>query len=159
MELRLPPDKLEALTQLLEQWHNIKRKITKRELLSLIGKLSFAAKVIPAGRIFFRRLIDLSTSVTKLHHHITLNAHAKEDIKINSGWISYQGGMESVSCCNHIGIPPLSCNCTQMPQGRSALEHTSRVHGSWVHGLTHSSQDPSSGRNCSHSSLGIQMET
>ena len=81
MELRLPPDKLKALTQLLEQWHNIKQKITKRELLSLIGKLSFAAKVIPAGRIFFRRLIDLSTSVTKLHHHITLNAHAKEDIK------------------------------------------------------------------------------
>ena len=36
---------------------------------------------------------------------------------------------------------------TAMPQGRSALEHTSRVHGSWVHGLTHSCQDPSSGRN------------
>ena len=94
MELRLPPDKLEALTQLLEQWHNIKRKITKRELLSLIGKLSFAAKVIPAGRIFLRRLIDLSMSVTKLHHHITLNAHAKEDIK---WWLDFLPGWNGVS--------------------------------------------------------------
>ena len=63
MELHLPYDKSEALTSLLRQWSTTKKKATKREILSLIGKLSFAAKVIPAGRIFLRRLIDLSTSV------------------------------------------------------------------------------------------------
>ena len=86
MELRLPRDKLEALTSLLRQWSTTKKKTTKRELLSLIGKLSFAAKVIPAGCIFLRRLIDLSTSVKKLHHHITLTASVRADI---------QDGMES----------------------------------------------------------------
>ena len=47
-----------------------RKKCTKRELLSLIGKLSFACKVVPAGHIFLRRLIDLSMTVKYLHHHI-----------------------------------------------------------------------------------------
>lgn len=81
MEMRLPPEKLEALLLLLSQWQTKRRKATKRELLSLIGKLSYAAKVIPAGRIFLRRLIDLSTSARKLHHRISLTASARADIK------------------------------------------------------------------------------
>ena len=56
------------------------RTCTKRSLLSLIGKLAFACKVVPPGRIFLRRLIDLSTSVIRLHHHITLNKEAKADL-------------------------------------------------------------------------------
>eukprot|EP00731_Ephydatia_muelleri_P034979 Em0089g10a len=54
-------------------------KATKRELLSLIGKLSFA-KVAPAARLFLCHLIDLSTTVRKLHHHISLNALARADV-------------------------------------------------------------------------------
>ena len=94
MELRLPSDKLEALQKLLLEWQNTKRKVTKRELLSLIGKLSFAAKVIPAGRIFLRRLIDLSTSVRKLHHRIRLPASARADIQ---WWQDFLPGWNGVS--------------------------------------------------------------
>ncbi|KAL5486695.1 hypothetical protein EMCRGX_G019209 [Ephydatia muelleri] len=79
-QLRLPPDKLEELTGLIRCWLG-RHKATKRELLSLIGKLSFAAKVVPAGRLFLCRLIDLSTTARKLHHHVTLNAEARADIK------------------------------------------------------------------------------
>ncbi|KAL5506051.1 hypothetical protein EMCRGX_G007617 [Ephydatia muelleri] len=79
-QLRLPPDKLEELTGLTRSWL-FRHKATKRELLSLIGKLSFAAKVVPAGRLFLRRLIDLSTTVRKLHHHISLNAEARANIR------------------------------------------------------------------------------
>eukprot|EP00731_Ephydatia_muelleri_P017680 Em0010g778a len=79
-QLRLPPDKLEELTGLIRSWLS-RHKATKRELLSLIGKLSFAAKVVPAGRLFLCRLIDLSTTVRKLHHHISLNAEARADIR------------------------------------------------------------------------------
>ena len=56
------------------------KKCTKRELLSMIGKLSFACKVVPAGRIFLRRLIDLSCSVSKLHHHIRITNEACLDL-------------------------------------------------------------------------------
>ena len=37
-----------------------KDKCTKHQLLSLVGKLSFACKVVPVGRIFLRQLIELS---------------------------------------------------------------------------------------------------
>ena len=53
------------------------KKCTKRELLSLIGKLSFAWKVVPADRIFLRHLIDLSTTVKYLHHHIRITREAQ----------------------------------------------------------------------------------
>ena len=57
-----------------------RRTCTKRELLSLIGKLAFACKVVPPGRIFLRRLIDLSTTARHLHHHVTLNRAARADL-------------------------------------------------------------------------------
>ena len=56
------------------------KKCTKRELLSMIGKLSFACKVVPTGRIFLHRLIDLSCSVSKLHHHIRITNEARLDL-------------------------------------------------------------------------------
>ena len=49
-----------------------RNKCTKHQLLSLVGKLSFACKVVPAGRIFLCRLIDLSCTVTRMHHHLWL---------------------------------------------------------------------------------------
>ena len=68
-------DLISSLRSLLQQ-----SKCTKRQLLSLIGKLSFACKVIPAGRIFLRRLIDTSCSVSRLHHHIRLTKEAHLDM-------------------------------------------------------------------------------
>ena len=83
--ISLPEDKLSSLLTSLNQWKN-KRKCTKRELLSLIGSLSFAAKVVKSGRTFLRRLIALSTSVTRLHHHISLNKEARADI---TWWVEF----------------------------------------------------------------------
>ena len=57
------------------------KKCKKRENLSIIGKLLFAAKAIPAGRIFIRRLIDTSMKTQKLHHYIHLNSKTKADLQ------------------------------------------------------------------------------
>ena len=67
------------MLSLLTLWRG-KKKCAKRELLSLIGSLSFASKVVKPGRMFLRRLIDLSTTVPNLNHHITLNAESRADI-------------------------------------------------------------------------------
>ena len=80
MEASITPERKEALLLELNQLY-WRRRCTKRELLSLIGKLSFACKVIPSGRIFLRRLIDLSTTVEKLHYHLPLSQEAKLDLK------------------------------------------------------------------------------
>ena len=68
--LPLPRVKLGELLSVLDKWSTMK-KCTKCELLSLIGVLSFAAKVVKSGRTFLRRLIDLS--ISGLGHHISLN--------------------------------------------------------------------------------------
>eukprot|EP00731_Ephydatia_muelleri_P013543 Em0007g853a len=78
-QLSLPLDKQEDILHCIRGWGG-RHKATKRELLSLIGKLSFAAKVVPAGHLFLRRLIDLSTTAKKLHHHIRITVDAREDL-------------------------------------------------------------------------------
>ena len=80
MELRLPQETLDPLLHLIRTFEG-KRKCTKKELLSLIGKLSFASKVTLSGRTFIRRLIDLSTTVNKLSHRKSLNSAAREDLR------------------------------------------------------------------------------
>ena len=76
----MPDKKLKDLLGKLDAWGN-RSHVTKRELLSLIGSLSFAAKVVKPGRTFMRRLIDLSTSVAELSDIIDLSGPALEDIK------------------------------------------------------------------------------
>ena len=78
---RLPTRKLNDLHKLLDLWKT-KVQCSKKELLSLIGSLSFAAKVVKPGRTFLRRLIDLSTTVSSLSDIILISNEAKEDI----GW-------------------------------------------------------------------------
>ena len=58
MTARLPPQKLSDLLTLTQQWVN-KKSCKRKELESLIGKLSHACYVVPAGRTFLRRLINL----------------------------------------------------------------------------------------------------
>ena len=80
MEASITSDRKQSLLQELQNLH-CRHKCTKRELLSLIGKLSFSCKVLPAGRIFLRRLIDLSTKAKMMHHHIRLNSDARLDLQ------------------------------------------------------------------------------
>ena len=79
MKASITSKRKQSLLEELSALH-ARNKCTKRELLSLIGKLSFSCKILLAGRIFLRRLIDLSTTVKKLHHHIRLTAEARLDM-------------------------------------------------------------------------------
>ena len=72
-QIRLPRTKLNEILEELTLWLQC-RKTTKRQLFSLIGKLAFAARAVPAGRLFLRRLIrsplaqrsDVSTTICDL---------------------------------------------------------------------------------------------
>ena len=93
LTLSLPQEKLAEILLLVQSWLS-RHRPSKRELLSFIGKLSFAAKVVPAGRLFLRRLIDLSTTVAKLHHHIRVTADARADIAWWARFLpSWNGGV------------------------------------------------------------------
>ena len=66
-EIRLPQNKTQELRSLLATWSQ-KGNCRKRELLSLIGKLSHACKVVCVGRSFLRRLIDRACKAKCLDH-------------------------------------------------------------------------------------------
>lgn len=51
METRLPKDKLQRMRILVREWLT-KKKATKREILSLVGLLQHATKVVRCGRPF-----------------------------------------------------------------------------------------------------------
>lgn len=71
-EIRLPQDKLTQLKLEIQKF-KAKRSATLKELQSLIGMLNFACSVVPPGRTFLRRLIDLTIGLKKPYHHRRLN--------------------------------------------------------------------------------------
>ena len=88
METSPPGDKLyESLVQ-LQSW-SYRKNCCKSKLLLLISKLNFACQIIPAGYIFFNRLIDLSTIACLLHHHVTINCEARPNI---DWWLRFLPG-------------------------------------------------------------------
>ena len=81
MEARLPQDKLSRVRELLHEFENCKT-CTKQQLLSLLGHLQFASRIVLPGRSFVSYLIRLSTSVKHLYHHVTLTKECRRDIKM-----------------------------------------------------------------------------
>ena len=79
MCMHLPDEKLAHIQQRVVQWQK-KRAATKREMLSLIGELAHACKVVQPGRTFLRQMIDLAHSRSSLHHWIRLNADFQSDL-------------------------------------------------------------------------------
>ena len=57
MEARLPHDKIQKCTTFISHFLR-RKKVTLKELQSLIGLLNFACAVVRPGRAFLRRLID-----------------------------------------------------------------------------------------------------
>ena len=78
-ELMISDTRMQEMCELINDWLT-KDLVSKRQLLSLIGKLTFCAKVIRDGFRFIRRLINLSKRVKNLHHTIKLTNQAKLDI-------------------------------------------------------------------------------
>ena len=62
------------------------KKVTLKELQSLIGLLNFACAVVKPGRAFLRQLIDLMIGIRSAHHLIRLTSEAKVDLRL---WLSF----------------------------------------------------------------------
>ena len=82
MQMRLPQDKLVSARSHVDAMYR-RKKVSLREVQSLIGTLNFACQVVVPGRTFLRRLIDLIKGVSNPNHSIRLNAAARLDL---SAW-------------------------------------------------------------------------
>ena len=94
MIARLPEDKLQKIRSLLATF-KVRRKVTLRELQSLIGLLNFACSVIIPGRAFLRRLIDLTVGIVKPHYLIRLSQESRADLL---AWESFLSSFNGKSC-------------------------------------------------------------
>ena len=80
LTIALPADKLLALRDTLQQLLG-QHKCTRRALQSLVGRLVHAARCVPAGRAFSRRLLELAGSVTGPLHRVRITAAARADMR------------------------------------------------------------------------------
>ena len=93
MELRISQERLCSVMEELELWRG-KKRATKREILSLIGKLIFVSRVVRSGRTFVRHMINLAKKVKHLHHNIKLNRAFQADIM---WWLAFLPSWNGIS--------------------------------------------------------------
>ena len=162
-QLRLPQEKLQELLQRINHWmgnrrsqgtgRRPRRSGTKRDLLSLIGLLNHAATVVRPGRTFLRSLIDASTKVTCLDHHVSLPACARADL---AWWHTYLQSWNGTSLLSAAVPTHFIYSDASGSWGCGAREGSSWFRLAWPAAYTHCSK-----RACPHSScnstLGTQM--
>ena len=122
-ELRLPLEKLERIQELVQSW-SLKKRCTKRELLSIAGQLQHAATMVRPGRTFIRRFFDLSKTVSRPDHHIRLSVRASSDL---ARWYEFLADWNGISMM------------TAASSRVSTVTVTSDASGSW--GVVHSAAD------------------
>ena len=79
MVIRVPSKKLTELQQLISSWIG-RKKCTRKELESLVGKLGHASRVVPPGKTFLRRMFELLGGTRQAHHHVILGAAFRSDL-------------------------------------------------------------------------------
>lgn len=96
-ETILPENKIVRITSIISSFID-KKRCTKRELLSLLGHLNFAARVIIPGRSFISYLLSLAASARKLHHRISLSASCTLELKMWHVFLQSWNGVNIFMC-------------------------------------------------------------
>lgn len=85
----LPADKFPLIHKVSRAFAS-ESAVSKRQLLSLLGHLNFAMRIIPQGRSFISRLLDLANSVPSLLDSVILDDGCCSDLafwsKLLSDW-------------------------------------------------------------------------
>ena len=89
---RLPEDKIKDCLFALSCLRD-RKKCQRRELESLIGRLSFACKVVVPGRAFLRRLYGATAGVRQPYHYVRLTKEMHKDLEIWSVFLKSFNGM------------------------------------------------------------------
>ena len=118
MEARLPVDKLRRTREQIGSWMQ-KKKATKREILSLVGVLQHATKIVRSGRTFLSRMYATAAKLREMHFYTRLNKEFRSDL---CWWDIF---LESWN-----GISLLQCTTTLTPTAHELSIQTD-ASGSW----------------------------
>ena len=92
MEIRLPHGKLVRIQTTLEHWLK-KTNATKRDILSLVGLLQHATKVVKCGRIFTAHMYATAAKLKELHFFTRLNKEFRSDLAWWHAFIQHWNGL------------------------------------------------------------------
>lgn len=93
MSVRIPSHKIVELSSLIQIFLN-RKKVSLRELQSLVGKLNFFGQAIRSSRAFIRRFYDAMTPLKKPYHMLRLSREMKDDLSI---WLSFLENFNGVT--------------------------------------------------------------
>jgi len=94
MLARLPQDKLRDLRRTIaDVISRAQRKVTLKELQSLIGKLNFACRAVVPGRPFLRRLIDSTCGLKHPRHRRRVTEGMVADLRVWETFLSHNNGV------------------------------------------------------------------
>ena len=80
MQTRLPDYKLIRIRKQVAAWLS-RKKATKREILSLVGLLQHATKVVILGKTFLSRMYRAAACLRKLSHFTCLTRGFRSDLR------------------------------------------------------------------------------
>ena len=94
MLVKIPSDKLIDLKKVINDFIGKKqKKVTLRQLQSLIGKLNFACRAIVPGRAFCRRLIDATMGIKHPLHRIRVTKGMVDDLSVWQEFLENHNGI------------------------------------------------------------------
>lgn len=137
MEARLDPERLATIRASLKEWLN-RKSCTAKELQSLIGVLSFAAKVVQAGRTFLRRMITTLTAGVRARC-ILLGPQFRADISWWDRFITGWNGVALLPDSHWLApgnpaphaAPTLELSTDACTTGFGAVWGSKWLHGQW----------------------------
>lgn len=101
MEVRLPDDKLARIRHIVSDWLT-KRRAKKREILSLVGLLQHATKVVQCGRTFVSRMYSTAAKIKKMDYKKRLNVEFRSDL---SWWHTFLDSWNGLSLLRSSALP------------------------------------------------------
>jgi hypothetical protein len=111
MRAYVPIEKQKTIIEEIKLAHR-KRSLSKRNVLSLIGRLNYIARIVKAGRPYLSRIIAAANTTKKLDHFVHLSKEVKGDL---AWWLTFMSEFG--------GSVPLPRSAAQMTRGSRQL-HT-----------------------------------
>ncbi|KAK6175768.1 hypothetical protein SNE40_014161 [Patella caerulea] len=135
MIFRLPEDKVVKIRQALQD-SLTRNKISFKQLQSLLGLLNFATLVVVPGRVFLRRLYDLTIGVKKNYYMIRLTNAAKADLKVWYRFMQSFNGRCMFSNDAWVGSDHIKLfSDAAQSKGYAAVLGSQWFYGSWPSGM------------------------
>ena len=89
----------QRIAEILERLHKIlhRKKVKRKELESLAGKMVFAASVIPGARVFMQSILQHMKTVNRSNHWIALNSGFRRDAEWWATFATTWNGVELIT--------------------------------------------------------------